>query len=63
MLVGLKFNWFCTVNYLIKDDFEQFIKNAYKNRETKVNLRRNLDVQALPEFVKLFKNSQSVSRK
>ena len=40
-----------------------FIKNAYKSREIKVNLKRNLEVKALQEFIKLFKSSQFISCK
>ena len=55
--VSSKFNKKFVVNSLIDDDFERFIKNAYKGSEVNVNLRRNLEVEVLPEFIKLFEIS------
>ena len=51
------------VNTLKNQEFLQFIKSVYTNREEVLISRKSLKVEALPEFAKLFKSSQSVSRK
>ena len=51
------------VNSFINEEFQSFIKLAYKNREDILIQRQSLNVDALPEFAKLFKTSQSFSSK
>ena len=52
---------FC--EYFKNHEFLQFIKFTFTNREEILISRKILKVEALPEFEKLFKSSQSVSRK
>ena len=58
-----RFNLHLLVNSLVSQEFQSFIKWAYKDREEQLIWRKSLKVDALPEFAKLFKSSQSISRK
>ena len=51
------------VNTLCEDEFKVFIKKAYNNREEVLIKKKDLRVQAIHEFIHLFKKSSSVSRK
>ena len=51
------------MNTLVDQEFQNLIKTAYKYREEVLILRKCLKIDALPKFAKLFKSSQSVSRK
>ena len=57
-------SWMCNVvNKLWENEFKKFILKSYNNRETYIIQKKNLKVQAKPEFINLFRKSESVSRK
>ena len=58
-----RFNLHLLVNPLVSQEFQSIIKWAYKDREEQLIWRKSLKVDALSESAKLFKSSQSISRK
>ena len=51
------------VNTCLEKEFAAFIADAYYEREKYLIKKNDLKVTALPEFIKLFKNSSNISRK
>lgn len=51
------------VNTLIPGDFEKFIKKAMQMKESYFINKKSLKVNAIPEFVNLFKNANFISCK
>ena len=55
-------DWLCNViNTVVYDEFQLFIKNAMKNREKQLVIKRGFNIEAIPAIVVIFKNSQNVS--
>ena len=46
---------------MIPEEFSKFIAERLKTRETKVIKKKEMEVKALPEFVKFFKDSKFIS--
>ena len=54
--------WLCNiVNTLIKDEFQEYINEKVENRKLELINNQNLGIKAKPEFINIFKYSQSVS--
>ena len=54
--------WLCNiVNILIKDEFQEYINENVENRKLELINSQNLGIKAKPEFINIFKYSQSVS--
>ena len=51
------------VNTLIPDEFQLYVKGVLDSREKKMIKQKILGVSILPEFVKIFKESKSISCK
>ena len=51
------------VNTCLEKEFAKFITYAYDEREKHLIKKNDLKMTALPEFVKLFKSSITISRK
>uniref|UniRef100_A0A7S3JAA4 Uncharacterized protein n=1 Tax=Euplotes harpa TaxID=151035 RepID=A0A7S3JAA4_9SPIT len=55
-------DWLCNlVNTAVEEKFKNFISEQRKKREQKIIAHKNLAVDALPEFVNIFKKSTEVS--
>mmetsp|Transcript_24092 Transcript_24092/g.27791 ORF Transcript_24092/g.27791 Transcript_24092/m.27791 type:complete len:141 (-) Transcript_24092:215-637(-) len=55
-------DWLCNiVNSAMGDEFKNFISEQRKKRESKIIAKKNLAVDALPEFVDIFRKSTGVS--
>ena len=54
--------WICNVvNTLLHDKFKEFIASSMRAREKKLVQNKRLNVVALPQFIKMFANSNNVS--
>ena len=54
--------WFCNVvNTLIHDDFVEYISTKVNERKKAIYESQNISTQIRPEFIEIFKNSQSIS--
>ena len=54
--------WLCNlINSLISDKFKEFINIEIKRRNKELITNQNLGISARPEFIEIFRNSQSIS--
>ena len=54
--------WLCNVlNTIAYDEFQKYVKDAYRHREKEIVLTRGLDLVSIPEITKIFSESQNIS--
>ena len=55
-------DWLCNVlNTIAFDNFQNYVKHAYKERETSLTLTKGFTLSAIPEITKIFSNSNNIS--
>ena len=54
--------WICNVlNTIAYEDFQKYVKEAFRNREKELVMTKGLDLAAIPEIAKIFSESHNIS--